>query len=116
MKAVLCPGSDSDVGTFFGILRHLQAQDVQAMSGMRTYFQAFVGNFGDKFMAYGVWATSRTRRGRYEDALIFRYMKVAWCAGHVRDVGTFPSISGLFLGCGVQAMSRRHPGCRREAA
>ncbi|CAA2960450.1 Hypothetical predicted protein, partial [Olea europaea subsp. europaea] len=57
--------------------------------------------------------TSWSLRGR---RLIFRHTKVAWCAGHVRDVGTFPGISGLFLGRGVQAMSRRHPGRRREAA
>ncbi|CAA3001834.1 Hypothetical predicted protein [Olea europaea subsp. europaea] len=31
-------------------------------------------------------------------------------SGHVRDTGTFPSISGLLLGHDVQAMSRTHPG------
>ncbi|CAA3001835.1 ---NA--- [Olea europaea subsp. europaea] len=98
--------------------RHLQAHDVQAMSGMRTCFQAFVGNFEDKAV-YGtrcighIQDASWSLRGR---RLIFRHTKVAWCAGHVMDVGTFPGISGLFLGHVVQAMSRRHPGRRREAA
>ncbi|CAA2955351.1 Hypothetical predicted protein [Olea europaea subsp. europaea] len=117
--AAPCPGSDSDVGTFFGILNHLQAHDVQAMSGMRTCFQAFVGDFEDKacractvcrpssghvLAEVGMQPNFLAFLGNFWDtgcSLISQHFYAAFgtrCISHVKDtLGTQPNFQA-FLG------------------